>query len=551
MRKTPRLFLSLSLCLLSGLALSTASSDGIGLDTMDGPDEDYIESNSWQSEFEGLAFIEEDGSGGRAPTMLDSDYSDEGEEGRTNTGADTSANARGIRPPDMIREAFSGDENGERSGTTGTTGTTTSTAADLQHLYDDAVDVNMDDLLANKNKQMKNKLPSFEETPMPKKPTLAQWRKEKRRKRIRNESPPFELTSSLYLVPGVKGYVGACTVVRDDHDYIIEWVNHHLSLGVRPLYIYDHRSLPPLEQFLRPYIADGRVVLERFEADKDFGGASPQLYAYDDCLRRRGPEHQWLAFLDVDEFLMFRNSHPIQSLGAFLKDYEDYSALAVHWILFGSSDYESKPLRSALRSYTRCMPLRHTQHLFVKSIVNTRCTTHTSDSPHSFAHNCTAPVVRTDGSPIQGATASDAPVHDTLVIHHYATKSLEDFEMKVLKGSGMRRGRGWDYFYFVDGWSTEFNFEGLKIWNDDVVTRTRTLDPATIQQQLAGYSQETLEDFWGNSQVTEDEVRETVDGDLSWGDAGEEEPERGRGQGRGRGREEVPSVSDDADEGEW
>jgi len=90
--------------------------------------------------------------------------------------------------------------------------------------------------------------------------------------------------------------------------------------------------------------------------------------------------------------------------------------------------------------------------------------------------------------------------------------------------------------------STEFNFEGLKIWNGDVVTRTRSLDPATIQQQLAGYSQETLEDFWGNSQVTEEEARETVDGDLSWGDAGEEREEGGVMSGR--------EVSDDADEGE-
>lgn len=103
----------------------------------------------------------------------------------------------------------------------------------------------------------------------------------------------------------------------------------------------------------------------------------------------------------------------------------------------------------------------------------------------------------------------------------------------------MRRGRGWDYFYFVDGWSTDFNFDGLKIWNSDVVTRTRSLDPQTIQQQLAGYSQEALEDFWGNSQVTEDEVRDTVNGDLSWVDDVDQI------------ELDAPFVSDDADEGEW
>jgi len=197
---------------------------------------------------------------------------------------------------------------------------------------------------------------------------------------------------------------------------------------------------------------------------------------------------------------------PVQSLPAFLLDYEKFSALAVHWILFGSSGHEVKPSRNVLRSYIRCMPLKHTQHLFVKSIVNTRCTVGTTDSPHSFKHNCSSPSVRTNNMPIHGATAVDFPVHESLVIHHYATKSLEDFELKVLKGSGMRRQRGWDYFYFVDGWSTDFNFDGLKIWNSDLITKSRALDPGTLSQQLAGYSTETLEDFWGNSQFTKDEV---------------------------------------------
>jgi len=204
-------------------------------------------------------------------------------------------------------------------------------------------------------------------------------------------------------------------------------------------------------------------------------------------------------------------------------------------------------LSDGARVFLRLQPLKHTQHLFVKSIVNTRCTIGTTDSPHSFLHNCSAPAVRTDGSSIEGATASDAPVHDTLVIHHYATKSLEDFEMKVLKGSGMRRQRGWDYFYFVDGWSTEFNFDGLKIWNDDVVTRTRSLGPETIALQLAGYSNEVLEDFWGNSMVSEEEVRESTDGDPNWdgGDNGHAVEAHDTDYIRGK------DVSDDADEGEW
>ena len=166
-----------------------------------------------------------------------------------------------------------------------------------------------------------------------------------------------------------------------------------------------------------------------------------QCYVVMLLLQDHGSKHRWLTFFDVDEFLLFTGADPVRSLPAFLLDYEKYSALAIHWILFGSSEHNARPMKGVLRSYYRSMPLNHTQHLFVKTIVNTRCTVGPSDSPHSFRHNCSAPAVRADFSPIEGATASDLPVHDRVLIHHYATKSAEDFELKMLKGSGMRRQR--------------------------------------------------------------------------------------------------------------
>lgn len=390
---------------------------------------------------------------------------------------------------------------------------------------------------------IKKVLPSFEETPMPKKLSLRQWRRTHKDKKIFKEARTAELTSSLYLMPQAKdyqdgkSYVAACLVIRDDHDSVIEWINHHLSLGIRPIYVYDHLSLPPLDTILKRYIIDGRIVYERIDLLSQTNGLSPQLFSYNKCLTDHGGKHKWLAFLDVDEFLMFRNGQPVQSLPAFLTAYESFSALAVHWILFGSSEHDSKPLQSVLRSYIKCMPLNHGQHLFVKSIVNTGCTVGTTDSPHSFKHNCSSPSVRTNMSPIDGATADDLPVHDTLVIHHYATKSLEDFELKVLKGSGMRRQRGWDYFFFVDGWSTEFNFDGLKVWNSDVITKTRVLDPETLQQQIQGYSKEVLEDFWGNSRTTKEDV-------LDYFDQADEYIDSQKSTNKAE-------IDDDAEEGEW
>ena len=77
--------------------------------------------------------------------------------------------------------------------------------------------------------------------------------------------------------------------------------------------------------------------------------------------------------------LLRRDPWPsIQSLPNLLRKFEGpgappnaYSGLGVHWLIFGSSGHEHRPPGGTLRSYTRCLQLRHGQHAVVKTIVRT------------------------------------------------------------------------------------------------------------------------------------------------------------------------------------
>ena len=55
-----------------------------------------------------------------------------------------------------------------------------------------------------------------------------------------------------------------------------------------------------------------------------------QLWAYDECIARHRREHRWMAFIDVDEFLLLRDPS-VHSLPALLSQYEDEVGLAVNW----------------------------------------------------------------------------------------------------------------------------------------------------------------------------------------------------------------------------
>ena len=168
----------------------------------------------------------------------------------------------------------------------------------------------------------------------------------------------------------------------------------------------------------------------------------------------------------------------------------------MHWILFGSSGHRERPDGGVLRSYVRCLPLRHSQHTLVKSIVRLPCTA-AAWSPHAFRHSCPdLPLVRTDHS-VQEGPRADEPVHNDLVIHHYATKSQREFELKMRRGSGMKRQRGWEYFYCVDGWSVEWNMDALAVWDERQPSPAeRRMERASVAAALARYANETHQDHW-------------------------------------------------------
>lgn len=53
------------------------------------------------------------------------------------------------------------------------------------------------------------------------------------------------------------GGVALCTMTRDQHDDLLEWVEHHLSMGVRRIYLYDDKSTPPLLARLLDHVKVG------------------------------------------------------------------------------------------------------------------------------------------------------------------------------------------------------------------------------------------------------------------------------------------------------
>lgn len=283
-------------------------------------------------------------------------------------------------------------------------------------------------------------------------------------------------------------YAAICAIVRNEHGNLAEWVRYHNWIGIQKFYIFDHRSSPPLANELAPFMSSGLVEYHYFNNswihDAEFYKSparqflSPQGWAYDNCFRWYGFRHKFIGTFDVDEYVVLRGiSHKQPNINSFLRLYEKYGGIMVHWQLFGPSGHLTRPTTSTLASYTQCVP-RHMQQTmkefqaiplgFMKSFTNTKYY-----KAGCNPHQCTlsgAQYVNENFQPLSARVVKE--IHwSKIVVHHYVTRSLEEYSLKMKRGSGHsqyseankkagRTHRGWQYFAFMNASATAVCNEG-------------------------------------------------------------------------------------------
>jgi hypothetical protein len=167
-------------------------------------------------------------------------------------------------------------------------------------------------------------------------------------------------------------------------------------------------------------------------------GVPPQLPAYGEILRRHGQEADWIAFIDLDEFLL--PAPPRRSLRptlAALARQPAAGAVAVNWALYGSAgESVARPGLVVERFPARDRddsPLHH----HYKTILRPAAFAGLHETPHLFRLVPGAYAVHADGSPLAPLSdrrpgLSAAVVWAPLRLNHYVVKSREEFFRRKL-----------------------------------------------------------------------------------------------------------------------
>ena len=235
--------------------------------------------------------------------------------------------------------------------------------------------------------------------------------------------------------------LAVCAIAKNEGPYFKEWLDWHISQGVEKFYIYDNESTDCTREVLAPYIESGVVEYIYYP------GYRRQIAAYDDCIDRHRFDTRWLAFIDLDEFIVpLRDS----SITEFLTGFENSPVVEINWLIYGSGGAEKKSPAPVMERFRHHSLPSHKLNRHVKSIVNPR-RVFTMTGCHEAAR-IDGVAADSHGDPITRNFREREPQQDVIRINHYAVRSKEEFIEKQNRGraSGSQRTISMDYFNRYD-----------------------------------------------------------------------------------------------------
>lgn len=223
----------------------------------------------------------------------------------------------------------------------------------------------------------------------------------------------------------MRPFLGICAIVKNEGAYIHEWLTFHRAVGAERFTLYDNGS------------TDNTLAeIARFEHPVDvisWPGQAQQVPAYRDMLAHRSHYAEWVAFIDVDEFLLPTGHESVRDVLASYDDMPGVSTLYVHWLFFGSCGAKHADAAPVTQRFTRRAPDDFGPNRYGKSIVRMRSgaaliNPHMIGTPSAMLTPLGWLVEVNDNG------RQERPEHSRLALAHYFTKSEAEWTERRARG---------------------------------------------------------------------------------------------------------------------
>ena len=200
--------------------------------------------------------------------------------------------------------------------------------------------------------------------------------------------------------------LAVCAIFKDEAVYLLEWLAFHRMIGVDLFVLYDNGSTDGGGDLIRgSSFARNVTLVEWLERPG-------QLSAYRHFRINYAPRFTWVAFIDIDEFIMPLAGGSIRDI-LMRRVYAPYAQILLQWLVFGPSGHQSRPEGLVIENYIHRLPSGQAS-LLLKTIVRTDTLRGIDYTPH--ATECSGPACNTRGQTVLPYAIQPTECHDVMVV---------------------------------------------------------------------------------------------------------------------------------------
>lgn len=212
--------------------------------------------------------------------------------------------------------------------------------------------------------------------------------------------------------------VAICAIIKDEHQYLCEWIEYHKSIGIEYIYLYEDEGSMSHEDLCEFYPNVHLTIFKDFIADTPIEN-NKQFTLYNKFIKEYNNKLDYVFFIDLDEFVTFEE-------GCCLKDLIDVcdkqGAILLPWKYYGANGIiKDTGCNNVLKSFTKSVDIPWPKmkcpcEMRCKSFVKLR-STFNNYMIHHHVHKLAKPVV----------SFNPDDIYKVCWLNHYITKSWEEW----------------------------------------------------------------------------------------------------------------------------
>lgn len=229
-------------------------------------------------------------------------------------------------------------------------------------------------------------------------------------------------------------------IVRNEADHIAEWAEFHARASVCQFFVYDNGCTDATIPILRDTLGKAVTVTpwnQKFRDARRGLEVHNQVLAYAHAVRNFGAAFRWMAFIDVDEFLIPKQA---KDLPAALAHLDHCRSISLPWHMFGRNGHDQPPSGGVIANYTRRNPnpMSAAKGLRNFKMIVDPCHV-TALKVHEMWVDGSTDSVNDLGVSVTSA-AREMPAFysaDHIQLNHYYTRSTAELQAKIVRGPNL------------------------------------------------------------------------------------------------------------------